>query len=88
MIVTNEQLSFIGESECYWCPWQHINGVAVYREDVGHSMDGAFMVSTIVRAPPTMCFQALMGKNSSMTHSPTGFLDMEVLEEVSNDMQV
>ncbi|GMH36538.1 hypothetical protein BSKO_04406 [Bryopsis sp. KO-2023] len=76
------------ESECYWCPWKHVNGVAVYREDVGNGRDGAFMVSTIVRAPPSMCFKALMSRSATRSNLTSGFFDMEVLEELADDMQI
>lgn len=76
------------KSECYWCPWKHVNGVAVYREDVGSGRDGAFMVSTIVRAPPAMCFKALMSRSATRSNLTSGFFDMDVLEELADDMQI
>lgn len=76
------------DSECYWRPWKHVNGVAIYREDVLRGRDGAFMVSTIVRAPPAVCFKALMSRRATRSSLTSGFFDMEVLEELSDDMQI
>ena len=49
-----------------WESIHHVNGVAVYAEEEGESGEGgAIMASVVVRAPPRVCFHALMRGNNS-----------------------